>query len=98
MSEHGRGPAGAQRIGVVDAVASRQRRGDEREHLVAGVRAARRGARIEVRLDELAQAGMRGEGGRQQQPRVGHQPRVVEGHTESVEGVRDARIYQLPFS
>jgi hypothetical protein len=73
---------------VVDAVTARERRHDEREQLVADVRPTDRLPEVQVRLDELAQAEMRGEGGRQEEPRVGHQAIVVEGRVEPVEAVR----------
>ena len=72
-------PAGAQRIGVVDAVAARQRRGDQRHYLVAGVRPARRAAEVEVLPEELGKAKAQGEGGGKDQPGIGHQAVVVEG-------------------
>lgn len=39
-------------------------------------------------LDELAQAEMLGQGGRQQEPGVGHQTVVVEAGFQLVQGVR----------
>ena len=56
-------PAGAQRIGVVDAVAARQRRGDQRHYLVAGVGSAWGPAQVQVPVNQLGQAKAQGEGG-----------------------------------
>jgi hypothetical protein len=73
---------------VVDTVTTREGRGDEREHLVAGVRPARRSSQVEVRVYEFAQAEMMSQGGRQEEARVGHQAIVVEGRVNAVEAVR----------
>ena len=77
-------PTGAQRIGVVDAVAARQRGSDQRQHLVARVRPPRGIAQVEALLDEFGQAEMPGQGGRKEQPGVGHQSAVVEGDLDPV--------------
>jgi hypothetical protein len=39
-------------------------------------------------LDEVLEAKMLGQGGRQQEPGVGHQAIVVEGRVEAVQAVR----------
>ena len=46
-------PAGAQRVGVVDAVAASQRRRHQRQHLVARIGSARRGAQVEMPINQL---------------------------------------------
>ena len=46
------------------------------------------GTEVEVGLDELAQPEVVGEGGRQEEPRIGDQAVVVEGRIEAVEAVR----------
>ena len=61
-------PTGAQRIGVVDAVAARQRGSDQRQYLVPRVGPPRRDAQVEVMVDEFPQAQVMGEGGRKEQP------------------------------
>ena len=55
-TEHAGGPAGAQRIGVVDAVATGQRGGHQRHHLVAGVGSACCMAQVQVPVNQLGQA------------------------------------------
>ena len=82
------GPTGAQHIGVVNAVATSQRRRNQGHHLVAGVRPARRIAQVEALLDQLGQAQAPGEGGRKDQPGIGHQAVVVEGDLDAVGMVR----------
>ena len=78
-TEHARRPAGAQRIGVSDAVAARERRGDQGQQLVAGVRPARRVTEVEVGVRQCTEAEPAGERGGEQQARIGHQAVVVEG-------------------
>ena len=82
------GPTGAQHVGVVNAVATSQRRRNQGHHLVAGVRPARRIAQVEALLDQLGQAQAPGEGGRKDQPGIGHQAVVVEGDLDAVGMVR----------
>ncbi len=77
-------PAGAQHIGVVNAVAPSQCGGHQRHHLVARVRPARRIAQVEALLDEFGQAEAQGQGGRQDQSGIGHQATVVEGDLDPV--------------
>ena len=64
-------------IGVVDAVAPSQRRRNQGNHLVAGVGPPRGAAETEVIVYEFPQAQVLGEGGRQEQPGIGHQAVVV---------------------
>ena len=77
-------PPGAQRIGVVDAVAARQRRRNQRHHLVPGVGPPRRAAEIEVMVYEFPQPEVLGEGGRQEQAGIGHQAVVVKDDANTV--------------
>ena len=77
-------PAGAQRIGVVDAVAARQRRRNQGHQLIAGVGPPRRAAGIEVMVYEFPQAQVLGEGGRQEQADIGHQAGVVKDDANTV--------------
>jgi hypothetical protein len=82
------GATRAQGIRVVDAVTAPERGHHERQELVADVRPPRCLPEIEMLVDQLAQAQVVGQGGRQHQARVGHQMVVVEGRVEAVEGVR----------
>ena len=78
------GPAGAQHVGVVDAVAPSQRRRNQGHHLVAGVRPARGAAKVEMVVDQFGQAQAPGQGGRKEQPGIGHQAVIVEGDADAV--------------
>ena len=63
----------------VDAVAARERRGDQGQQLVAGVRPPRRVTEVEVGVRQCAEAEPAGERGGEQQARVVHEAVVVEG-------------------
>ena len=65
-------PASPQRVGVVDAVSPDQGGGHQRHHLVARIGAARGAAQVQ------------GQGGRKDQPSIGHQAVVVEGDLDAV--------------
>ena len=77
-------PAGAQHIGVVNAVAARQRRGHQRHHLVSRVRPPRRIPEVEVTVNEFTQAHVLGQGGRKEQPSIVDQAVVVKGYLDAV--------------
>ena len=77
-------PSGAQRIGVVDAVAASQRGSDQGHHLVASVGPARGVTQTQALLHQLGKAEVVGQGGGKEQPGVGHQAVVVEGDTDAV--------------
>ena len=84
VSSNASGPAGAQRIGVVDAVATGQRRRNQRHHLIAGVGPAWGTAQVQAPVNQLGKAEMLGQGGRQEQPGIGHQAVIVEGDADAV--------------
>ena len=71
--------AGAQGIGVSDAVAAGERRGDQGQQLVAGVRPPRRVTEVEVGVRQFTEAEPAGERGGEQQARMVHEAVVVEG-------------------
>ena len=64
--------------------AARQSGGHQRHDLVSGVGPARRFAQVQVLLYQFGQAQVPGQGGRKEQPSVGHQAVVVEGDTDAV--------------
>ena len=61
-----------------------QRRRNQGNQLVAGVGPPRRAAEIEVIVYEFPQAQVLGEGGRQEQAGIGHQPVVVKDDANTV--------------
>ena len=77
-------PAGAQHVGVVNAVAASQRRRNQGHDLVAGVRPPRRISEVNVVVDEFTQTQVLGEGDRKDQPCIGHQAVVVKGDLDPV--------------
>ena len=74
----------ARSASAVDAVAARQRGSDQRQYLVPRVGPPRRDAQVKVMVDEFPQAQVMGEGGRKEQPGIGHQAVVVERDTDAV--------------
>ena len=77
-------PAGAQHVGVVNAVAASQRRRHQGQHLVARVRPPRRISEVNVVVDEFTQTQVLGQGDRKDQPCIGHQTVVVKGDLDPV--------------
>ena len=90
-------PPGAQHIGVVNAVAPSQRGSDQRQHLVPSVRPSRRSAEVKVMVDEFPQAEVPRQGGRKEQPGIGHQAAVVEGDLDPVGVVAWQHLLGAPF-
>ena len=77
-------PAGAQHVGVVNAVATSQREGHQGQHLVSRIRPPRRICEVNMVVDEFTQTQVLGEGDREEQPGIGHQAVVVEGDLNAV--------------
>ena len=77
-------PAGAQHVGVVNAVAPSQRGGHQGQHLVSRIRPPRRICEVNMVVDEFTQTQVLGEGDREEQPGIGHQAVVVEGDLNAV--------------
>ena len=90
-------PPGAQHIGVVNTVAPSQRRRHQRHHLVARVRPPRGIAQVEALPDEFGQAEVPRQGGRKEQPGIGHQAAVVEGDLDPVGVVAWQHLLGAPF-
>ena len=78
------GSPGAQHVGVVNAVAARQRRRHQGQHLVARVRPPRRIAQVQVMVNQFTQTQVLGQRDRKEQPSIGHQAAVVEGDLDAV--------------
>ena len=77
-------PTGSQRIGVVDAVATSQRGGDQRHYLVAGVGPARRITQVQALLYQLGKTEVQSQGGWEEQAGIVHQAVIVEGDLDAV--------------
>ena len=90
------GSPSAQHVGVVNAVASSQRRRHQGYHLVAGVGSTRGIAQVEALLDEFTQTQVLGEGHRKDQPNISHQAVVVEGDLDSVGMVKWQHLLGAP--
>jgi hypothetical protein len=87
MAEHPAGGATAQQVGVVDAVPTRQHRVDQGQQLAAWPVRASPLAQIDQRIGGLLDPEPLGQGGGQQQARVGDGMGVIEGDVELVQGV-----------
>ncbi len=77
-------PAGAQHVGVVNAVSSGQSRRHQRHHLVAGVGSAWGATQVQVPVNQFGPAQMPAQRGWQDQPSIGHQAVVVKGDLDAV--------------
>ena len=77
-------PAGAQCVGIVDAVSAGQSRSHQRHHLVAGVGSAWCIAQAQAPVNQLGPAQMPAQRGWQDQPGIGHQAVVVKGDVDAV--------------
>ena len=77
-------PAGAQHVGVVNAVATSQRGCHQGQHLSARVGSAWCIAQVQAPVNQLWQTQVLGEGDREEQPGIGHQAVVVEGDLNAV--------------
>jgi hypothetical protein len=87
MAEHPAGGATAQHVGVVDAAPTRDHGVDQGQQLAAWPVRARPLAQVDQRIGGLLDPEPLGQGGRQQQARVGDGVGVVEAGVELVEGV-----------
>ena len=90
--------AGPQRGRVIDAVTARERGHHERHELVARVGSTGLLPEIEVLLDEIVQAQMLSQRGRQQEAGVGHELRPVERGVNPVEAVGRSHRSGAPLS
>ena len=78
------GPDSPQRVVVVDAVATGQCRGDQRQQLVASVGSTKGTTQVKVPVNQFTHSQMMGQGHGQDQPSVVHQTVIVEGDLDAV--------------
>jgi hypothetical protein len=88
VAEHLGGGAGAQHVGVVDAVAAGQQRVHQGQHLAAGPVVAGPGAKVDQLVDGRFDPQTLGQRCGQQQPSVGDGVVVIEDHHKAVGTVR----------
>jgi hypothetical protein len=88
VAEHLRGLAGAQHVGVVDAVAAGRHRMQQGQDLPPGSVRARALAEVHQLIHDRLDPQLLGERGRQQQPGVGDRVVVVKGNHHGVGTVR----------
>ena len=82
--QHLLGSPSAQRVGVVDAVATGQCRGHQGQELVSRIRPTWRISQVNIVVHQLAQSQMMGQSDRKDQPSIGHQAMIVEGNVDAV--------------
>ena len=82
--QHPIGSPSAQRVGVVDAVATGQSGGHQGHDLSARVGSAWRVAQVEMPVNQFGKAQVQNQRGRQDQPGIVDQAAVVEGDVDAV--------------
>ena len=83
-TQHPIGPPSAQRVGVIDAVATDQCRGHQGQELVSRMRPTWRISQVNMVVHQLAQSQMMGQSDRKDQPGIGHQAVIVEDDVDAV--------------
>jgi hypothetical protein len=73
---------------VIDVVATRECRHDQRQDLVPGVGTAGLRSQVQALVDQPLETEVMSQRSGQDQPGIGHQAVIVEGRVESVEAVR----------
>ena len=81
-------PAGAQHVGVVNAVAASQRGCHQGQHLVSRIRTTRRISQVNMVVHQLAQSQVVGQGDRQQQSGIGYQAVIIKGNVDAIGAFR----------
>ena len=74
----------AQRVGVVDAVATGQCPRHQGQELVSRIRPTWRIYQVNMVVHQLTQSQMMGQSDRKDQPGIGHQAVVIEGDVDAV--------------
>ena len=77
-------PASAQRVGVIDAVATGQGRRHQRQQLISRVCPTERISQVNVVVHQLAQSQTMGQSDRQDQPGIGYQAVIVESDLDAI--------------
>ena len=72
--------ASARHVGIVNAIPTGQRRRHQGQQIVSCFRPTRRISQVNMAIHQLARSQVVGQGDAQKQPRIGHQPVIVEGN------------------
>jgi hypothetical protein len=88
VGHHPLGATRAQHVGVVDVGGARHHGVDQGEHLAPRAGAARPSEEPDHGVDHSLQIQAQGERGHQDQPGVGHEGPLVEGHLDAVDSAR----------
>ena len=88
MGEHRFGRPCSQHVGVVDVRPAGHHGVDQGQHLATGQRSSDASGEVDRRVDQALETEADDQRGHQQQPGVGHQIRLVEGHLDAVDSAR----------
>jgi hypothetical protein len=73
---------------MVDVAATRHHGVHQRQHLASGKGATHPTRQVDHLVDQSFETKSDPQGGHQQQPGIGHQVRVIEGHRDPVDSAR----------
>jgi hypothetical protein len=88
VTEHRTGGAGTQHLGVVDVRSSRRHGMHQGQHLAPRERTAHSAREVDGGVDQAFEAEAHHQCGHEQQPGIGHQIGLVEGHLDAVDSAR----------
>ena len=86
--EHRLGRTGSPHVDMIDVAAARHQGVHQGEHLASGERATDPAPEVDQVIDQAFETKPDHQCGHQQQPGIGHQVRVVEGHLDAVDSAR----------
>ncbi len=96
VTEHGFGRPGAQHVGVVDVGATGRHGVHQGQHLASGQGPADRTGDVDSGVDQGFESETAHQCGHEQEPGVGHQIGLVEGHLDAVDSARYCGSLKVP--
>ncbi len=81
---------------MIDVAASRHHGVDQGQHLPAGKRSAHTAGQVDHVVDQAFETEPEHQSGHQQQPGVGHQVRVIEGHLDAINSAAILQSQKVP--
>ena len=86
--EHRLGRTRSQHVGMVDVAPARRHGVDQGQHLASGKGTTDPTRQVDDLVDQALETETDSQGGHQQQPGIGHQVGVIEGHLDAVDSAR----------
>jgi len=86
--EHRLGCTGSQHVGMVDVAAARHHGVHQGQHLASRKRSTNTTRQVDHLIDQAFETKPNPQGGHQQQPGIGYQVGVIEGHLDAVDSAR----------